>query len=75
MTSVTTWTCEKCGVIVIMILDDHDVLEFSVYSLNTEMPKPPGTLPQAEQQKYDAEFEKQMQDYEKERQKWVACFA
>uniref|UniRef100_A0A914VUV4 L-type lectin-like domain-containing protein n=1 Tax=Plectus sambesii TaxID=2011161 RepID=A0A914VUV4_9BILA len=52
------------------LADDHDILEFSVYSLNTEMPKPPGTMPQAEQQKYDAEFEKQMQDYEKERQRF-----
>lgn len=47
--------------------------DFSVYSLFTDKPAPPVSgaqpLPQEEKQKYDAEFEKQMQEYEKERQK------
>ncbi|VDK43452.1 unnamed protein product [Anisakis simplex] len=53
------------------LADDHDVSEFSVFSLFTDQQKPPtATLPQEEKQKYDAEFEKQMQEYEKERQKF-----
>ncbi|KAF8368125.1 ile-1, partial [Pristionchus pacificus] len=54
------------------LADDHDVVDFSVYSLHSDAPRP-GTsqqLPQEEKQKYDAEFEKQMHEYESERQKF-----
>lgn len=52
------------------LADDHDITDFSVYSLFTDHQKPQVTLPHEEKQKYDAEFERQMQDYEKERQKF-----
>uniref|UniRef100_F1L312 Protein ERGIC-53 n=2 Tax=Ascaris TaxID=6251 RepID=F1L312_ASCSU len=53
------------------LADDHDVTDFSVFSLFTDQQKPQtATLPREEKQKYDAEFERQMQDYERERQKF-----
>ncbi|GMT28482.1 hypothetical protein PFISCL1PPCAC_19779, partial [Pristionchus fissidentatus] len=54
------------------LADDHDVVDFSVYSLHSEAPRPATSqqLPQEEKQKYDAEFERQMHDYESERQKF-----
>ncbi|GMT00565.1 hypothetical protein PENTCL1PPCAC_22739, partial [Pristionchus entomophagus] len=54
------------------LADDHDVLDFSVYSLHSEAPRPSTSeqLPHDEKQKYDAEFEKQMHEYESERQKF-----
>lgn len=51
------------------LADDHDIVEYSVYSLFTDRPAAPAALPQEEKQKYDAEFERQMQEYERERQK------
>uniref|UniRef100_A0A914RWD2 Uncharacterized protein n=1 Tax=Parascaris equorum TaxID=6256 RepID=A0A914RWD2_PAREQ len=52
------------------LADDHDVTDFSVFSLFTDQQKlQTATLPREEKQKYDAEFERQMQDYERERQK------
>ncbi len=54
------------------LADDHDITEFSLYSLHLEAPKhSSSSFPQEEKQKYDAEFEKQMQDYEKQRQTLV----
>jgi len=52
------------------LADDHDVVEFSVYSLLSEAPKPAQPIPQDERQKYDAEFQKQMEEYEQERKKF-----
>ncbi|GMR53563.1 hypothetical protein PMAYCL1PPCAC_23758, partial [Pristionchus mayeri] len=54
------------------LADDHDVVDFSVYSLHADAPRPATSqqLPQEEKQKYDAEFEKQMHEYESERQKF-----
>uniref|UniRef100_A0A915B1V6 L-type lectin-like domain-containing protein n=1 Tax=Parascaris univalens TaxID=6257 RepID=A0A915B1V6_PARUN len=53
------------------LADDHDVTDFSVFSLFTDQQKlQTATLPREEKQKYDAEFERQMQDYERERQKF-----
>ncbi|VDN36517.1 unnamed protein product [Gongylonema pulchrum] len=52
------------------LADDHDIVEFSVFSLFPDGRPSPAALPQDEKQKYDAEFEKQMQEYEKERQRY-----
>ncbi|EFO22212.1 Ile-1 protein [Loa loa] len=52
------------------LADDHDIVEYSVFSLYTDRTAAPSALPQEEKQKYDAEFEKQMKEYEKERQKF-----
>lgn len=54
------------------LADDHDVLDFSVYSLFNEAPRPATSqqLPQEEKQKYDAEFQQQMKEYEAERAKF-----
>ncbi|CAJ0962931.1 unnamed protein product, partial [Mesorhabditis belari] len=54
------------------LADDHDVTDFSVYSLFQETQKPAAEqqLPQAEKAKYDEEFQKQMEEYEKERQRY-----
>uniref|UniRef100_A0A1I7ZA56 L-type lectin-like domain-containing protein n=1 Tax=Steinernema glaseri TaxID=37863 RepID=A0A1I7ZA56_9BILA len=54
------------------LADDHDVTDFSVYSLFAEQRQQPQQhqMPVEEKQKYDAEFERQMQDFEKERQKF-----
>ncbi|VDM96758.1 unnamed protein product [Thelazia callipaeda] len=52
------------------LADDHDIIEFSVFSLYTDRPQVAPTLPQEERQKYDAEFEERMQEYEKQRQKF-----
>lgn len=42
-----------------------------MYSLFTDAQRPAGQpIPQDERQKYDAEFEKQMQDFEQERKKF-----
>uniref|UniRef100_A0A0R3RUF0 L-type lectin-like domain-containing protein n=1 Tax=Elaeophora elaphi TaxID=1147741 RepID=A0A0R3RUF0_9BILA len=52
------------------LADDHDIVEYSVFSLYTDRVPAPSALPQEEKQKYDDEFERQMKDYEKERQKF-----
>lgn len=52
------------------LADDHDIITFSVFSLYTDRIQTPSALPQEEKQKYDAEFERQMQEYEKERQRF-----
>ncbi|VIO95599.1 Legume-like lectin family protein [Brugia malayi] len=52
------------------LADDHDIVEYSVFSLYTDRAPAASALPQEEKQKYDAEFEKQMKEYEKERQKY-----
>ncbi|KAK0422480.1 hypothetical protein QR680_007598 [Steinernema hermaphroditum] len=54
------------------LADDHDVTDFSVYSLFAEhrQPAQQQQMPQEEKQKYDAEFERQMKDFESERQKF-----
>jgi mannose-binding lectin 1 len=53
------------------LADDHDILDFSVYSVLNEAPKPAAqAIPQDERQKYDAEFAKQMEQYEDERKKF-----
>lgn len=56
--------------------DDHDVVDFSVYSLFNESPRTAtgAQLPQEERQKYDAEFQRQMNEYEQERQKLVLLY-
>lgn len=53
------------------LADDHDVIDFSVYSLYLEQPRAESEvkLPKEEKEKYDEEFERQMKDFEKERQK------
>ncbi|MCP9264168.1 Protein ERGIC-53 [Dirofilaria immitis] len=52
------------------LADDHDIIEYSVFSLYTDRAPAPSALPQEEKQKYDAEFERQMKEYEKERQRF-----
>ncbi|KAI1722185.1 legume-like lectin family domain-containing protein [Ditylenchus destructor] len=54
------------------LADDHDILDFSVYSLLSEVPKPQTDhqIPQDEKQKYDAEFEQQMKKFEEERKQF-----
>ncbi|CAG9537028.1 unnamed protein product [Cercopithifilaria johnstoni] len=52
------------------LADDHDIVKYSVFSLYTDRGLAPSALPQEEKQKYDAEFERQMKEYEKERQKF-----
>lgn len=54
------------------LADDHDITDFSVYSLYTETQRPvnPNPIPLDEIKKYDAEFEKQKQDFEKEKEKF-----
>jgi mannose-binding lectin 1 len=52
------------------LADDHDIIDFSVYSINTGEQRPQNPVPQEDRQKYEAEFEKQMQDYEEERKKF-----
>ncbi|KAI1718702.1 legume-like lectin family domain-containing protein [Ditylenchus destructor] len=54
------------------LADDHDILDFSVYSLLSEIPKPQTDhqIPQDEKQKYDAEFEQQMKKFEEERKQF-----
>uniref|UniRef100_A0A915Q6G0 L-type lectin-like domain-containing protein n=1 Tax=Setaria digitata TaxID=48799 RepID=A0A915Q6G0_9BILA len=52
------------------LADDHDIIEYSVFSLYTDRTPSPSALPQEEKQKYDAEFELQMKEYEKQRQKF-----
>ncbi|VDM59818.1 unnamed protein product [Angiostrongylus costaricensis] len=53
------------------LADDHDILEFSVFSLVTELrTSAPTGLPQDEKVKYDQEFERQMKEYEAERAKF-----
>ncbi|EYB85583.1 hypothetical protein Y032_0295g1650 [Ancylostoma ceylanicum] len=53
------------------LADDHDVLDFSVFSLHTETRPPTAThIPQEEKTKYDEEFERQMKEYEAERAKF-----
>lgn len=55
------------------LADDHDVLDFSVFSLFNEQQKPVPVaeqIPQQEKQKYDEEFERQMKEYEQERAKF-----
>lgn len=52
------------------LADDHDVVDFSVYSLSTEAQRAANAIPQDERSKYDQEFEKQMQDFEEERKKF-----
>ncbi|CAJ0562863.1 unnamed protein product, partial [Mesorhabditis spiculigera] len=54
------------------LADDHDITDFSVFSLFQETQKPAAEqqLPQAEKTKYDEEFQKQMEEYEKERQRY-----
>ncbi|VDO29336.1 unnamed protein product [Onchocerca flexuosa] len=52
------------------LADDHDIIEYSVFSLYTDRAPVASALPQEEKQKYDAEFERQMKEYEKERQKF-----
>ncbi|TKR95182.1 hypothetical protein L596_009384 [Steinernema carpocapsae] len=54
------------------LADDHDVTDFSVYSLFAEQRQQAAQqqMPQEEKQKYDQEFEKQMQDFESQRQKF-----
>ena len=53
------------------LADDHDVLDFSAYTLFAEAQRPATEtlLPQAEKDKYDAEFERQRKEYEAERAK------
>ncbi|EGT54446.1 hypothetical protein CAEBREN_22656 [Caenorhabditis brenneri] len=55
------------------LADDHDILDFSVFSLFNEQQKPVPVaeqIPQQEKQKYDEEFERQMKEYEQERAKF-----
>ncbi|PAV78272.1 hypothetical protein WR25_17668 [Diploscapter pachys] len=54
------------------LADDHDVLDFSAYTLfaDAQRPATETLLPQAEKDKYDAEFERQMKEYEAERAKF-----
>ncbi|VDL79442.1 unnamed protein product [Nippostrongylus brasiliensis] len=53
------------------LADDHDIIDFSVFSLLADQ-KPPAqtSLPQDEKAKYDEEFEKQMKEFEAERAKF-----
>ncbi|KAH7728699.1 Ile-1 protein [Aphelenchoides avenae] len=53
------------------LADDHDIVDFSVYSLTTaaERQQQQPALPQEERQKYEQEFEKQMHEFEEERKK------
>ncbi|CAD5208534.1 unnamed protein product [Bursaphelenchus xylophilus] len=53
------------------LADDHDVVDFSVYSLATHAQREASrAIPQDERQKYDAEFEKQMHEFEEEKKKF-----
>ncbi|MFH4983400.1 hypothetical protein AB6A40_010109 [Gnathostoma spinigerum] len=53
------------------LADDHDVVDFSVFSMPTTVARPSSDkLQSAEKQKYEAEFEEQMKEYEKEKQKF-----
>uniref|UniRef100_A0A915ERC1 L-type lectin-like domain-containing protein n=1 Tax=Ditylenchus dipsaci TaxID=166011 RepID=A0A915ERC1_9BILA len=54
------------------LADDHDILDFSVYSLFTEADKTQAQqqIPQDERTKYDAEFDNQMKKFEEERKKF-----
>ncbi|KAI6229001.1 ERGIC-53-like protein [Aphelenchoides fujianensis] len=52
------------------LADDHDVTDFSVYSLSTQAQRAANAIPQDERTKYDAEFEKQMQEFEEERKRF-----
>ncbi|CAD5205340.1 unnamed protein product [Bursaphelenchus okinawaensis] len=53
------------------LADDHDVVDFSVYSLATQAQREASrAIPQDERQKYDAEFEKQMHEFEEEKKKY-----
>uniref|UniRef100_A0A0N4ZKD3 L-type lectin-like domain-containing protein n=1 Tax=Parastrongyloides trichosuri TaxID=131310 RepID=A0A0N4ZKD3_PARTI len=53
------------------LADDHDILEFSTYSLHTKPPTPEiHEIPRDEKEKYDAEFERQREQFEKEREKF-----
>lgn len=54
------------------LADDHDIVDFSVYSLATQAQREANAraIPQDERQKYDAEFEKQMQEFEEEKKKF-----
>ncbi|KHJ78152.1 Legume-like lectin family protein, partial [Oesophagostomum dentatum] len=53
------------------LADDHDVLDFSVYSIHTDGRSPTAThMPQDEKSKYDEEFERQMKEFEAERAKF-----
>ncbi|KAK6728490.1 hypothetical protein RB195_005868 [Necator americanus] len=53
------------------LADDHDVLDFSVFSIHTDTRPPTAThIPQEEKTKYDEEFERQMKEYEAERAKF-----
>ncbi|KAI6208270.1 ERGIC-53-like protein [Aphelenchoides besseyi] len=52
------------------LADDHDIVDFSVYSLSTQAQRVANAIPQDERQKYDAEFERQMNEFEEERKKF-----
>lgn len=52
------------------LADDHDVVDFSVYSLSTQAQRAANAIPQDERAKYDQEFEKQMNEFEQERKKF-----
>lgn len=55
------------------LADDHDITDFSVYSLASQAQREANAaraIPQDERQKYDAEFEKQMHDFEEEKKKF-----
>ncbi|VDK53705.1 unnamed protein product [Cylicostephanus goldi] len=52
------------------LLHDHDVLDFSVFSIQTDArASTPTAIPQDEKSKYDEEFKKQMEEYEAEKAK------
>uniref|UniRef100_A0A183BXI2 L-type lectin-like domain-containing protein n=1 Tax=Globodera pallida TaxID=36090 RepID=A0A183BXI2_GLOPA len=56
------------------LADDHDVLDFSVFSLFTDtaqLERAKQQLASEERTRAQAEFERQQQDYEKERQKFA----
>uniref|UniRef100_A0AC35TUI3 L-type lectin-like domain-containing protein n=1 Tax=Rhabditophanes sp. KR3021 TaxID=114890 RepID=A0AC35TUI3_9BILA len=52
------------------LADDHDVMEFSTFSLHTNAPHVTHDIPQVEKDKYDDEFEKQRKQFEEERSKF-----
>lgn len=54
------------------LADDHDSTDFSVYALSTQAQHgiTENTIPKDERQKYDAEFERQMNEFEAERKKF-----
>lgn len=52
------------------LADDHDIIEFSAYSLHNKPATGGHDIPKDEKEKYDAEFERQREQFEKEREKF-----